>query len=257
MTLTPSSLPGLLSDSLIPWEALLPGSFYYPACGQHAWPVETFAVPGRLFVYVDYLPQSGATIDSECKGQVRRWLESLNGFKGVRDLSPTDLGWQDWEVATNTWFRHEGGNSKRNGPRRVPPFGLLAGIGESWLLYLATEAVATYEALYIANRHRPDWIALIQPAMGWFDFREAGPDNPWEEVLQKHPGGLPPHFVVNGYCDERSDWNPGRKKMIKRWGHDGLTLWSEDPALAMNELRRLKKGLLKGVFPVGVREPLG
>jgi len=164
---------------------------------------------------------------------VRTWLEGLPGFRGLREVGPADLGFPDWSIATDTWKRPECQPWGHAQPDAVQPFGFLAGIGESWLLYLATEAIATYEALFVATGHRPDLVALIQPGFGlgggWVDFRNPG--NPWDQALQRHPKGLPPHLVTNRYCHHYPAWDTqGRMHVLRTWDEDELTLWSLHPA---------------------------
>ena len=230
----PTTHPGLLSNDPIPWDQLLPGCFYYPCCFRDSWPLATFSAPGRLFVYVDYL--DGAGSDEARKEGIRSWLEGLPGFRGIREVTPQELGWKDWTMVTQTWERPEFLRFRHAMPKTVSPFAFLAGIGESWILFLATEAVATYEALFLTNGTRPDWVALIQPGFGlgggWCDFRDEG--NPWDQTLHRHPQGVPPHLVTNRYCHRYPAWeSQGLMHRVHRWDRDSeLTLWSLDPAAA-------------------------
>ena len=233
----PSSSPILHVNQPIPWDLLLPGSFYYPCCLYDDWVIQTFSMPGRLFVYVDFLLLAHGDANSRREGTIE-WLSALDGFRGIRELFPKDLGWISWDQASQAIRKAEMELTGQVSSSTLDPFAFLAGVGESWVLYLGTEAAWTYEALYHPGNFRPDWFACIQPGMGWFDFREDG--NPMEHALCAHKRELPPHVIKNSYGDAYPPWDWDSMFPIHKWtrvdGPGSIEMYTSDRKKAMQDL---------------------
>ena len=204
-----------------PLHDVLRTSAYYPASHLDGSPIVMLAGHLFSFVYVDYLVDE-ATVCHELFGPGR-------GFKGYREVGRRSVSAA--ELAPNGWppLRLREGDGRPGPPSRrrdIKPFGLWTvmerkaemppthGPARFSFLFLCTEGVSAYQALYISNGIVPTLVAVIQPghAMGgnWTNFED--PEQIFARVVMSHPGGLPPLLLHGGHLArehyEQACWPP-------------------------------------------------
>jgi len=210
----------------VPIRALLDNSLYYPSAGHDGGVIKDCntrarALNIRSFLYADY-----------CTGP-EAYLEKENNFRGYhvfgsRVLKPEDLapsGWrpampahirldrytkymQYWKPFAHwTVYERDADKTEEHGPERFS------------LIYIGSEGVATYQALYHSHGIVPAALCIIQPGKGfglnWTDFR--APDEPLFQVVEQHPAGKPPIVYYGGYGHGYDDFAwPGYEPTGKR-----------------------------------------
>jgi len=176
--------------------------FYYPACDKDAKPVIYTKGYCHSFVYVDYRV-SRERLDSALKYPGFLGYDKL----GQRNVSARELvphGWiptlpnpedgnpekyKDW-IETKPFcqwvvFERQPGRQANHGPQRFS------------LLDLCADGVAAYQALYVANKLKPEFLAIIQPGTGfggnWTNFNDE------KKILARtvlgNPAGRPDYLV--------------------------------------------------------------
>lgn len=192
----------------LPLRGLLENSIYYPAAGHDGGVIKDCNTRARSlnirsFVYADY-----------CTGP-EAYLEKENNFRGYhvfgsRALKPENMapiGWRPqmppetsrelyiryqkhWKPFAHwTVYERDADQNEEHGPERFS------------LIYIGSEGVATYQALYWVQRIVPTGICIIQPGTGWgfnwTDFRAPNAALFW--AIQHHPVGKPPLVYYGGY----------------------------------------------------------
>jgi hypothetical protein len=191
----------------LPLERILTDSLYYPACGLNGTPVKFLGGNVHAFVYADYLMTK------------ERFLANLlgsdrdAGFRGYRPILLREVfaeevvptGWRPPVEPTRgiEWLIRR--------QREARPFGhwsvwqrqdaVSASTGPELFsfFYLAGEMSAVYQGLYYRLGLVPKILAIIQPgAMGGEWENVAHDSSFFREVVQKHPGGMPPYLLNGG-----------------------------------------------------------
>lgn len=76
------------------------------------------------------------------------------------------------------------------------------------LIYIGSEGVATYQALYHSHGIVLAALCIIQPGTGfrwnWTDF--LAPDEPLHQMVEDHPSGKPSIFYYGGYGQGYDDF---------------------------------------------------
>lgn len=194
-------------NGVMPIDALLKNSLFYPACGLDGGVVKDCNVrmpeAGIVsFVYCDYAKEEEHFI---------RYRDTFKGYhllwtRPVRQEELVPRGWQmqlppgftmrEYGRFRPLWrqyghwsiYQKNDDMGAEHGPERFS------------LLYLGGEGVATYQALYWSNQQKPRALAIIQPGTGfgfnWTDFRRA--DAPLAWVVQQNPAGNPQYVYYGG-----------------------------------------------------------
>ena len=198
--LTPSSM----KNGPIPLRKLLKHSLYYPCSCFDGRPIEHLGGNIVSFLYVDY---------GHSEQEFMHRLSTI-GFRGyhvlaTRKVTKKELAPNDWKPKLPT-----SEDCDRN------PFKTYLSWGETrpffiWtvmqrncdcsedhgpdrfsLLYLCSDGVATFQALYLTNEIAPKAVAIIQPGMNWTDFKDR--DRIFaRSVLDSNPGGCPEYLLAN------------------------------------------------------------
>lgn len=206
----PTWLKAILSGeptNLPPMRELLDGSLYYPACRFDGRPIQFLAGNVLSFVYADY-----AVSREELKDNLRE--SPPRGYSVVRwqSLSVKDLG-LDLNIGQRPEHNRFDPNLKQKLDcwatgsycdwlvfKRASEFGEEHGPTGFSLLYLAYEAVAAFQALYVANGLTPRVIAIIQPGTGfggnWTDFGDR--NGPLATKVMDNPVGSPSALLYGG-----------------------------------------------------------
>jgi hypothetical protein len=191
--------PSAIEDGPFPLRAVLEDSLFYPASGIDGTPIRYWLEDILSFVYAD-ISYSRSTFEDAILA------DSPSGYSilGIRNLSPQDLtplGWKptipaglDRESYLSTlkmvdasvnsafglWIVFERGSSlgDSHGPIRFS------------FVFLRSEAVAAYQAIYVENNICPKMLAVIRPGVGF-----GGNFDTFEEVLlrvmKSNPAGMP------------------------------------------------------------------
>jgi hypothetical protein len=213
--------PDTINQEPLPLHGILKDSLYYPGAGSDGKPVKWLAGNVYSFVYTDY-------------GVSRsHFLSDLNdgrrGFNGYQILAQRDVTMK--ELIPNGWTPmfpdsgHHGSNGWRQNPiqpfgiwtvmERLPELSLEHGPERFSLLYLCSEGVAAYQALYNSNRVKPKVLFLIQHGFGgnWTDFHD--PSEIFAQSVRANPAGMPDYLV-------------GRYKSRLKGSIQGESHWPED-----------------------------
>jgi hypothetical protein len=195
LSLTPSAI----EDGPFPLQEVLEDSLFYPASGIDGTPIRYWLEDILSFVYVD-LSYSKSTFEDAILAAPPYGYSIL----GMRNLSPQDLTPLGWKPTMPAGLDRESylsalemGEASENSA-----FGLWvvfergSGLGDSHgpirfsLVFLRSEAVATYQAIYVENYVCPRMLALIRPGVGF-----GGNFDSFEEVLlrvmKSNPAGMP------------------------------------------------------------------
>ncbi len=236
----PDWLASDATDRSVPWQELLNGSLYYPACGSDGHPVQYFAGHCHSFVYADY----GYPFENISGG-----LNQQGSFKGYRLLSARLLEQGEINLA-DTWATIHIDPLKDGDPNRycekfvrpyaywciferLPSHSVNHGPSRFSLLYLGMDGVASFHALYVKNKAAPSVVAIIQPGegFGWnwthfFDGKQV-----FCRTVLKNPAGRPRYLLLGG-SQVKQDFQrkvvwPGYENLQKFWKTSSgyLGLW--------------------------------
>lgn len=204
----PAWLADLRADTIecgaLPLDDILRDSLYYPSSGFDGTPIRYLAGNVHSFVYVDY-GQGREDLDRALRSPGFRGY----GVLGKRDVPQVELTPHGWTPTVPTSVD---GNPTRYRNWMKKPFCLwivfqrLDEFPESHgphrfsLLYLCADGVAAFQALYVANKHAPAIVAVIQPghAFGgnWTDFTD--PQKIFARSVLQNPAGKPRIFLYGG-----------------------------------------------------------
>jgi len=183
-----------------PLREVLKDSLYYPGAGSDGKPVKWFAGSVYSFVYTDY---------GVSRNHLLKDLNGVRGFNGYRVFAQKDLtvnelipnGWQPSNPRIN--FLHPSNWHSQN----IKPFGIWVvmerlsnlpaehGPERFSLLYLCSEGVAAYQALYNSNQIKPKIFFLIHHYFGgnWTRFED--PSDILAESVRANRAGMPDYLV--------------------------------------------------------------
>lgn len=229
----------IIQNEVLPIQALLKDSLYYPSAGLDGGVVKYFGKTVQSFVYCDY-----ATGENRLLAE----LETFRGYHVVGHRSikkeeltpgglvmqkPRNINQQEY-LAYKDFFKRpfahwavsERDNDKDEsyGPERFS------------LLYIGGEGVATYQALYWSNKLVPNILAIIQPGTGfglnWTNFKSKDGSLAW--VVNNNPYGIPGTVLYGGYGQRYDDfdWHGFHytNTIIPYYLMEGLvTVWRRDP----------------------------
>ena len=189
-----------MQNSTFPLRKLLENSLYYPCSWFDGKPIEHLSGNIVSFLYVDYF-YSKEDFMNELSTKGFLGYHVL-GSREVTKIELTPNGWQSrppaledgdnpsLACATKPFFiwtvlERMCNYSEDHGPVRFS------------LLYLCSDAVATFHALYLQNKIAPKAVAIIQPSgRNWTDFRDR--DRIFaRSVLDSNPGGCPEYLLVD------------------------------------------------------------
>lgn len=218
------------SENPPPYPDILKNSLFYPASGIDGTLVKHMSHHVGSFVYCDY---------GIGQQRLHREIEE-QGFHGYRvlfrkELNPYDVGLSQWPTPFGLpgfddfmkppfadWFVFErrAGFDDKHGAHRFS------------LLYLGTEAVATYLGMYIRNGIVPKVLAIVQPGNdggpGYTDLR--GPRELFSHAVrqQEIPQFLVSGGIGSGYTE--SFWPTDYPYEVLRFEHPtGTGVWSRFP----------------------------
>lgn len=196
--------PDTIDHVPFPLQDILDDSLYYPASGFDGDPVRYFSGNVFSFIYADYSVTRKDLSDALANP----------GFRGYEIIATRDV--RSEELVPHRWspllpklvdpvdrrravgiqkpfcvwvvLQRLASFSAEHGPRRIS------------LLFLCGEGVASYQALYAANRSRPAVLAIIQPGHGfgnnWTNFEN--PNEALAEVVLGNPAGHPKFLLFGG-----------------------------------------------------------
>ncbi len=235
MDLTPATM---MSESF-PLYDVLRDSLYYPSSGFDGDPVRRLAGNILSFVYVDY----GYDQD-ECMSALKE--EGFTGYDLIATRSVTER-----ELTPNGYHPlllfPSDGNPLRYREEMKKPFCYWSLFQRSEsvpvshgpfrfsLLYLCSDGVAAYQALYVGNSVTPKAVAVIQPghaAFGhnWTNYTDS--KQIFARIVLGNPNGQPEFMLYGGnqsrYAYRRSCW-PSYRKFIRfvdrERNHGSISLW--------------------------------
>jgi len=169
-----------INTAPFPLREVLQDSLYYPGAGSDGKPVKWFAGNVYSFVYTDY----GVSRD-----ELLNDLNGEKGFNGYHVLTQRDLTMN--ELIPNGWQPMYSGVPPRRASgwrtKKIEPFGIWVIMERSEnlppehgperfsLLYLGSEGVAAYQALYNSNQIEPKIFFLIHHCFGgnWTNFERS------------------------------------------------------------------------------------
>jgi hypothetical protein len=156
-----------------PIQVILKDSLFYPASGFDGDPVKHLLGAFLSFVYVDYA-RSHEQLMLEIRGR---------GFNGYRWEKPPFCDWFVFERLPEM--------PEEYGPYRFS------------LLFLCSDGVATFQALYLGNHTFPRGVAIIQDGFGfgfnWTSFRDRS--RIFARSVMQSPYGQPEVLLNGGWGD--------------------------------------------------------
>lgn len=191
----------------VPLRELLVGSLYYPSSGFDANVIRYCNTTGReldidSYVYCDY-----GISEEDLMGEAHNFL----GYHilASRPLTYKELLPHGWDVQIPPGISRQRYTQYSNAWRpfarwivyeRDSDYAEDHGVARFSLMYLGTEGVATYQALYWMNKTYPKALAIIQPGHGfglnWTDFTK--PNRPFAWIIYNNPHGLPETLFYGG-----------------------------------------------------------
>ena len=230
-----------MTEEPLPLQELLQDSLYYPSSGFDGDPVRHLAGNILSFVYVDY----GYGYDE--------FMEVLKspGFRGY-DLVAGRLV-AEGELIPRGWHpnppAHSDGDPSRYQERIKKPFCYWSiherredfpvshGPSRFSLIYLCSDGVAAFQALYVANSVAPKAVALIQPghAFGgnWTDY--TNPDQIFAKSVLENASGQPDILLYGGIGRrgfyQESCWPDYQKQVcfVDKMGGGNIGVWLKSP----------------------------
>lgn len=238
----PNWLADLTSDSIknapLPLFDLLRESLYYPSCGFDGDPIKHMGGNVLSFVYVDY----GHTRDAFMSALRFTGYEPVaHRFVTESELSLNSHGTSKLCLGESNPlpYHHYIKESFCVWPvfQRRAEFPAMHGPVRFSLLFICADGVATFEALYVANRVAPKVVAVIQPghAFGynWTDFTDA--EQVFARMVLANIAGQPEMILFGGIS---SDWRayespcwPTYKILTRRFQKTGggtVGIWSKN-----------------------------
>jgi len=196
----------------LPLMGLLEHSFYYPSCGFDGGIIKYYSKHIQSFIYSDY-----ATGEDEFINQ----LDTFYGYQllGHRSVQKEELIPQGWQMKIPPHFNIREYYKYKDAFKkpfahwavydRLEKFDDNHGPKKFSLLYIGGEGVATYQALYWANKKTAKVLAIIQPGTGfglnWTDFRDRNSALAW--VIMNNLYGTPDTIFYGGIGDGYDDFN--------------------------------------------------
>ena len=190
-----------ITNDPFPLYDVLQASLYYPGAGTDGKPVRWLAGNTYSFVYTDYGVSRSRLLNA--------LSDKHSEFRGYRVLGLREMTMK--ELIPNGWTpippsRHDG-NPHAWSEHSPQPFGIWAilerlpdypaehGPERFSLLYLCSEGVASYQALYNSNRVKPKVLFLIQHSFGgnWTNFED--PEGIFIQSVAANPVGMPDWLV--------------------------------------------------------------
>jgi hypothetical protein len=222
----PSWLTEVKQDSAFDRQSVLTGSIYYPGCRFDTGPIEAYGGFAHSFVYVDYHFDK-ETLLSE--------IPRISGYEPlfIKDVSMGELSEYSGAIHDLRISDFYGANvddsiqelihrASLHADKRVSPYAVWSvlerkertnpghGPDRLSLLYIFGEGVATYQALYNANRICPLSIVLCGADIGfgrnWTLFEKK--DGIFERVVMSNPAGIPKFLFTWSRYDPlgEDDW---------------------------------------------------
>jgi hypothetical protein len=196
----------------LPLIELLDNSFYYPSCGFDGEIIKHYSQHIQSFIYCDY-----ARGEAELINQLETFYGyQLLGHRSVQKIELIPQGWQmqlppDFDIREYYKYRDvfEKPFAHWAVYERLEKFDDNNGPKKFSLLYIGGEGVATYQALYWANKKTANAVAIIQPGTGsgfnWTDFRDKNGALAW--VIMKNLYGTPDTIFYGGIGNGYDDFN--------------------------------------------------
>ena len=194
-----------IQNQRLPLREILHDALYYPSSGFDGDPVRHLAGNILSFIYVDY---------GYCQGEVTCAMTSP-GFRGysligIRPVDESELIATD-QHSTTLYSADDVPSHYRE--RIKKPFSIWSayqrqeevpashGPSRFSLLYVCSDGVAAFQALYAANGLAPRVVSIIQPghAFGgnWTDYTD--PEQPLAKAVFGNNGGQPDIILYGGY----------------------------------------------------------
>lgn len=197
-----------MQEITFPINELLDNSCYYPSSGFDGSVVKHLGNQIQSYFYCDYATGEPALQDH---------LNRFRGYQlvGQRSLMQQELIPHGWQMELPPNIDMQEYSRYRNVMKtpfatwavfeRLPSFDELHGPNRFSLVYIGGEGVATYQALYWANKKTAKAIAIIRPGTGfgfnWTDFRK--PNSPFAWVVLNNQFGKPDMILSN---TENLEW---------------------------------------------------
>ena len=220
--LTPSSM----KDDPFPLQELIKYSLYYPCSEFDDSPIEHLSGNFVSFVYVDYG-------HSEEKFMNKLRTRGFGGYHefAVRKVTKEDLTPNGWE-AKPLPTKEDGTPSYTDDYLVTKPFFIWTvlerncdyseghGPDRISLLYLCSDGVATFQALYLTNKIAPKAVAIIYPNMNWTNFQDRNKIFA-RSVMDSNRGGCP-EYLLDGGNPKEPCWPEYETKVCS---FDQVNIW--------------------------------
>ena len=230
--LTPSSM----KDDPFPLQELIKYSLYYPCSEFDDSPIEHLSGNFVSFVYVDYG-------HSEEKFMNKLRTRGFGGYHelATRKLTKEDLTPNGWE-AEPLPTKEDGTPSDVYGNLANKPFFIWTvlerncdyseghGPDRISLLYLCSDGVATFQALYLTNKIAPKAVAIIRSdgfAMNWTQLGDRNKIFA-RSVIDYNPGGWPEYLLYEG-DPKKPCWREYEKKVCS---FNKVSIWKRPAKVA-------------------------
>lgn len=190
-------------------------SCFYPCAGRDDRPVQALWEEVRTFVFADYGRDAQEGFGDLLMGLYEEGFDlATSGSLSSEEV----LGLPEWPET----FHRENRPEVQRGFWDVDPWAEWIDLSDhegrtGGILYLGTEALAAYEAVYASRAVAPRWLALLRPGCGlgggWTDFWS---DAPFLDLLEGNPAGMPKGLLCDDYRPEPLvPWlTPGRYESI-------------------------------------------
>ena len=223
-------------NARFPLLKLLKNSLYYPCSGFDDDPIKRLSGNIVSFLYVDY---------NRSEEEFMNWL-STNRFSGyhvlaTRKVTKKELAPNDWKPklpASEDCDRNPFKTYLSWGEKR--PFFIWTvmqrncdcsedhGPDRFSLLYLCSDGVATFQALYLTNEIAPKAVAIIRPGMNWTEIKDRYKIFA-RSVIDYNPGGCP-EYLLDGGESKYPCWRP--EYGIKVCSFNRVSIWKRHAKFA-------------------------
>ena len=229
MELTPEKV----KNDALPLGDILQDSLYYPGAGSDVNVVKWLGGNVYSFVYTDYMVSKEKLL-AELNTEGRNFA----GYRTLewRDLTMNELAPKGWKPINPM---PDDGNPNRGRERFAKPFGIWAvferldaydashGPERFSLLYLCSDGVAGYQALYNSNGFKPKVLFLIHHVFGgnWTNFED--PEKILARSVRANRAGMPDYLIGRFASTGQSYWPndyPGTS-IFNLWGGCGFGSW--------------------------------